>query len=155
MSLFAAPLPQMEGVSDARRRIMRAVRSKDTKPERLLRSLLHREGYRFRLHCRNLPGTPDIVFPGRMSVIEVRGCFFHAHEGCSRATLPVTRRDWWAAKFARNKRRDCANEEALGQLGWRLFVCWECDLRNAAATMSHVRRFLGPPKLAVKVKGGC
>lgn len=134
---------------------MRAVRSKNTKPERLLRALLHREGYRFRLHRRDLPGTPDIVFSGRMAVIEVRVCFFHAHEGCRHATLPVTRRDWWAAKFARNKERDHANEQTLRHLGWRLLVCWECELQNADFTMRRVQRFLGPPKPAVKVTARC
>ena len=133
-------------VPDARRRVMRAVRSKDTRPERCVRSLLHCEGYRFRLHRRDLPGTPDIVFPGRAAVIEVRGCFFHSHEGCPRATLPATRREWWAAKLRRNKERDHANEAAILRLGWRVLILWECELRDRDATRKRVRLFLGPPR---------
>ena len=135
----------MPDVPDVRRRIMAAVGSKNTKPERVVRSMLHAEGYRYRLHRSDLPGRPDIAFPSRSSVIEVRGCFWHSHEGCRRATVPATRRDFWAAKLSRNKVRDQANEAALKDLGWRVLIVWECELKDPEGVMTRIRRFLGPP----------
>ncbi len=132
-----------EGVPEARRRIMRAVRGKDTKPELALRSMLHRAGYRFRLHRRDLPGTPDLAFPGRMRAIEVRGCFWHAHEGCPRARVPATRREYWVPKLEANRARDARNAKALRRLGWRLLVVWECEMSDGARVMRRAARFLG------------
>lgn len=125
---------------------MQAVRSKNTKPELMLRSLLHREGYRFRLHRRSLPGTPDLVFPARRKAVEVRGCFWHGHAGCARAKLPATRQDYWIPKLEANRTRDAANERALALMGWRLLIVWECELREAAQVLKRVRRFLGEPR---------
>lgn len=127
---------------------MRAVRGKDTKPELELRSALHRLGYRFRLHRRDLPGSPDIVFPARRKAIEVRGCFWHAHEGCPRAREPATRTDYWGPKLAANKARDERNARSLRRLGWGLLVVWECQMGSAGRVVGRARRFLGPAAAA-------
>ncbi len=109
---------------------MSRIRGRDTGPEVMLRSLLHRAGYRFRLHDRNLPGSPDIVLAKHRTAILVHGCFWHRHEGCRNATTPSTRRDFWQAKFDGNVTRDKANEERLIDLGWHLIVVWECELKK-------------------------
>lgn len=134
-------------ISDARRRNMSAVRAKDTQPELLVRSQLHRLGYRFRLHRNDLPGRPDIVFPSRRKVVEVRGCFWHRHPDptCKKATLPATRSEWWETKLSGNAERDARNESALCAAGWSLLVLWECELRDHSATEQRLRAFLGAP----------
>lgn len=109
---------------------MSRIRGRDTGPEIILRSLLHRAGYRFRLHDRKLSGRPDIVLAKYRTAILVHGCFWHRHEGCSNATTPSTRRDFWQAKFDGNVARDQANEERLIDLGWRVIVVWECELKK-------------------------
>jgi len=134
-------------VSEVRRRNMQAVRSKDTKPEMAIRRLLHGMGYRYRLHVKDLPGKPDLVFPARRAIIEVRGCFWHRHAdpSCKNAILPATRREWWQAKLERNVARDRVNEEALSRLGWRVAVVWECEVRrDANMTVAGLADFLGP-----------
>lgn len=108
---------------------MAAVRSKDTKPERFIRSELHSRGYRFRLHRPDLPGKPDIVFPSRRCAIFVNGCFWHGHD-CPRGALPATRREFWEAKIGRNKARDAENQSRLEAAGWDVLVVWECDLHE-------------------------
>ena len=108
---------------------MSRVRSKDTTPELAIRSFLFRHGFRFRLHVSNLPGHPDIVLPKYKTIVEVRGCFWHRHPGCARATTPVNNADFWAAKFRRNVERDRTNELMLKELGWRVIVVWECELK--------------------------
>lgn len=113
-----------------RSEIMRRVRSKDTSPERKVRSLLHRRGFRFRLHRKDLPGAPDIVLPKYDTVIFVHGCFWHRHPGCSRATTPATRREYWLPKFERTVRRDAKNQAELRRLGWNVVIVWECELRD-------------------------
>ena len=110
--------------------VMSRIKNKDTKPEKLLRSLLHREGYRFRLHVRNLPGKPDVVFPKYKTVIFVHGCFWHRHEGCPNATTPKTRVAFWEGKFKRTMERDRQNQRELMALGWRVIVVWECELKR-------------------------
>lgn len=133
-------------VSDAKRRNMQAIRSKDTAPELTVRRLLHKLGYRYRLHRRDLPGRPDIVLGSRRKAIEVRGCFWHQHPdpGCSKATLPATRREWWAAKLQANVRRDSENLSALSAAGWDVLVVWECELRDYAELQTRLMDFLGP-----------
>lgn len=113
---------------DARKRsdIMSRIHSKDTTPERLVRRLLFAEGFRYRLHVRALPGVPDIVFPKHRAVIFVHGCFWHAHEGCARATVPATNEEFWQAKLARNRSRDREVRVALLESGWRVLTIWEC-----------------------------
>lgn len=107
---------------------MRAIRKKDTRPELLVRRRLHALGYRFRLHRRDLPGTPDIVLPRHKVVIQVHGCFWHQHPGCRHATRPRTNQDYWLPKLERNVARDAASAAALEALGWRVIILWECEL---------------------------
>ena len=109
---------------------MRSVLSKDTTPELEVRSFLFRNGFRFRLHVKNLPGHPDIVLPKYKTVIEVRGCFWHRHSGCKKATMPSTNTQYWQKKFTRNIERDRRTEKLLNELGWHLIVIWECELKK-------------------------
>lgn len=134
-------------VPDARRAIMRANKGKHTKPEITVRRMLHAMGYRFRLHRRNLPGTPDIVFPSRRKAIQVHGCFWHQHEGCSEAIIPSTRQEYWGPKLARNRERDREKEADLEALGWRSITVWECEIRDATRLSHTLQHFLGPPGL--------
>ena len=127
-----------------RARIMRAVRSRDTGPELLIRRLLHGQGYRFRLHRKDLPGSPDLVFPGRRKVIFVHGCFWHGHDCRRGARTPLTNQPYWTAKIARNRARDQAALTALAALGWDSLVLWECTLRDQDTLLSRARSFLGP-----------
>jgi DNA mismatch endonuclease Vsr len=136
--------PAFDDVPAARRRNLAAVASKDTAPELRVRRLLHRLGYRYRLHRRDLPGTPDIVLAARRKVLEVRGCFWHRHPdpACRNAVLPKVRADWWTAKLARNVARDERNLAALHELGWSVLVLWECEVRDEAALAARLRTFL-------------
>lgn len=125
-----------------RKQIMARVRSTDTKPELEVRRILHRLGYRFRLHKKDLPGTPDIVLSARRSVILVHGCFWHRHRRCRDASMPVTRPEFWKRKFAENTARDKRNSVAMTKLGWRVLVVWECELRNKTDLMEKLTNFL-------------
>lgn len=113
--------------SDTRSRMMSGIRGKDTKPELVVRSFLHRAGLRFRLHAK-LPGKPDLVFPRFRSVVFVHGCFWHRHEGCRFATTPASNAAFWQEKFAANARRDVRAKQQLEALGWRVLVIWSCQL---------------------------
>jgi len=128
---------------DARRRLMQAVKGKNTAPEIAVRSLLHRLGYRFRLHRKDLPGTPDIVFPGRHAVIFVHGCFWHGH-GCLIGRLPKSKLDYWEVKIEANRERDARQHAALGAACWRVLTVWQCELRDLAALEKKLGTFLGP-----------
>lgn len=127
---------------EIRRRTMQAVKSKDTAPELLVRSVAHRMGYRFRLHRKDLPGKPDLVFPGRRKAIFVHGCFWHGHDCARGARLPKSNRDYWTRKIVRNKERDRAACAALMHSGWTYLILWECDLRIDKALKARVRKFL-------------
>lgn len=116
--------------AEQKRRLMARFRSKDTKPEMLVRRELHRRGYRFRLHRRDLPGKPDIVLPRHAIAIFVHGCFWHQHDGCKIARVPKTRTEFWKMKFDGNRLRDHVAAERLAALGWRVIVLWECDVVN-------------------------
>jgi len=107
---------------------MSRIKGKDTKPELLLRSMLHKAGYRFRLHRKDLPGKPDIVLPKHRTVIFVNGCYWHRHEKCPNATTPKTRTEFWEAKFKDTVERDKRNVAELEALGWRVITAWECEL---------------------------
>ena len=109
---------------------MSRIGSRDTKPELVVRSVLHRMGYRFRLHRKGLPGTPDIVLPRHGTVIFVHGCFWHRHKGCSACYTPKTRTEFWENKFGDNVRRDRRNTKLLRQQGWRVLVVWECETES-------------------------
>ena len=121
---------------------MRAIRGTDTKPEIAVRSLVHRLGYRFRLHARDLPGKPDLVFPARRKVIFVHGCFWHSH-ACKTGLIPHSNRGFWLPKLRRTKARDRENLEALTKIGWRALVIWQCELKDSKAMRLRVKRFLG------------
>jgi len=128
--------------SDRRSFIMSSVRTKDTKPELQLRRLLHRLGYRFRLHRRDLPGCPDIVFPSRRKVIFVHGCYWHGHE-CRWGKLPKSRLDYWQPKISANRDRDARNVRELGALGWASLTVWQCELREPESLRTRLVDFLG------------
>lgn len=125
-----------------RRRCMAAIRGEDTKPELIVRSLVHRMGYRFRLHRRDLPGKPDLVFPGRRKIVFVHGCFWHQHPRCRYATRPATRRQFWAAKLDGNRRRDRKVRSQLRKLGWEVQVVWECQTKNLEQLERRLHEFL-------------
>ncbi len=112
-----------------RSEIMALVKSKDTKPELQLRRALHSKGFRFRIHQKKLPGCPDLVFAKYKTVIFVHGCFWHRHAGCRAASMPSSNISFWEGKFQRTLERDAQNIKNLKQLGWRVIVVWECDLR--------------------------
>lgn len=116
--------------ASARSRMMSGIKGKNSSPERLVRRLLFAAGFRFRLHRRDLPGTPDIVMPSRKIAIFVHGCFWHAHRGCRYAKVPATRPDFWIAKFQANVERDQRAIDKLAGMGWRVLCVWECATRN-------------------------
>ncbi|HNB26471.1 MAG TPA: DNA mismatch endonuclease Vsr [Alphaproteobacteria bacterium] len=123
---------------------MSRIRSRDTKPELRVRRLLHRLGYRFRLHRRDLPGNPDIVFPARMKVIFVHGCFWHRHPSkkCKLARLPKSRLEFWIPKLTANRVRDLRNQRMLRRLGWHFMVVWECEVRQSEQFKNKLIDFL-------------
>jgi DNA mismatch endonuclease (patch repair protein) len=123
---------------------MRLIRKVDTKPELIVRRLAHALGLRFRLHRRDLPGTPDLAFPRHRKVVLVHGCFWHQHEGCRLARQPRSKPDYWLPKLARNVERDRLVEARLAELGWEPLVIWECETRNADLIRERLARFLGP-----------
>lgn len=122
---------------------MGRIRNKDTKPELMVRSLLHGMGYRFTVNGpknRKLPGRPDIVLPKYRTVIFVHGCFWHRHKGCKETTTPKTRTEWWEAKFGGNVERDRRNQRDLRKLGWKVIVVWECQTKKETKLVSLRRR---------------
>ncbi|WP_238375811.1 very short patch repair endonuclease [Ectothiorhodospira magna] len=121
---------------------MSRVRSKDTKPEMRVRRLVHGMGYRYRLHRRDLPGCPDLVFPSRWAVIFVHGCFWHRHRGCALARLPKSRVEFWEAKLEGNRLRDENNQRRLRELGWRVLIVWECQVADLEGTAEKIKGFL-------------
>src|SRR5436190_9848008 len=133
----------MDTISPQRRsENMRSIRSRDTKPELVVRSLAHRLGYRFRLHRKDLAGRPDLVFPGRCKVVFVHGCFWHQHSNCIDGRLPKSRISYWTPKLRRNKKRDKANRDKLRRLGWQTFVVWDCDTKNLPELSRRLNKFL-------------
>ena len=127
-----------------RRENMQAIRSKDTKPEMVVRRLVHRMGYRYRLHRRDLPGRPDLVFSGKKKIIFVHGCFWHQHpdENCKVAHRPQSNKEYWEPKLQRNQERDRQNQIALEALGWGVLVLWECELKDETLLMGRLDNFL-------------
>ncbi len=121
--------------------LMSRVRSKDTKPEWVLRSALHRLGFRYRLRRKDLPGKPDLVFAKYRTVVFVNGCFWHRHPGCSQATTPKSNVEFWERKFRRNVERDARNHQVLCEYGWRVVVVWECELYSK--TVETIERVVG------------
>lgn len=126
----------------ARSAHMRRIRKIDTKPEIVVRRMAHALGLRFRLHRRDLPGTPDIVFPRHRKIVQVHGCFWHQHEGCRLARQPKSRLDYWLPKLARNMERDRTAAEQLAALGWEALTIWECETRAADLVRARLAAFL-------------
>mgnify|MGYP001045471488 FL=1 len=131
-------------ITPARSQLMARIRRSDTKPERIVRSVLHRLGYRFRIQFKGVPGRPDITFPGRRQAIQVHGCFWHQHSGCRHARIPATRRDFWEAKFARNRERDDRLLAEAQSQGWEVLTLWECGIADDAGLEQTLVAFLGP-----------
>ncbi|MBO2971053.1 very short patch repair endonuclease [Burkholderia pseudomallei] len=121
---------------------MSRIKGKDTKPELIVRSLIHRMGYRYRLHRKGLPGRPDLVFAKRRKAIFIHGCFWHRHEGCHLARLPKSRLDFWLPKLEANAARDKEVEQRLAELGWKVLTIWECEVKEEEALASRIRAFL-------------
>jgi DNA mismatch endonuclease, patch repair protein len=121
---------------------MARVRSKNSRPELVVRKIVFALGYRYRLHAADLPGRPDIVFRKRRKVIFVHGCFWHRHGGCALARLPKSRLDFWVPKLEGNRERDEKNKRALAREGWKVLTIWECQLNDTACLGDAVRRFL-------------
>lgn len=117
---------------------MSRIKSRDTKPELIVRSVLHKAGYRFRLHSKILPGNPDIVLPKYKTVIFVHGCFWHRHENCKFAYMPKTRVDFWQSKFLKNIERDAQAIKNLEESGWKVVVIWECQTKNIDKLRTYI-----------------
>ena len=120
---------------------MRKIRSKDTAPELVVRRLLYRLGYRYRLHGNKLPGRPDIVFYGRRKVVFVHGCFWHQHSGCREGRTPSSRPEYWEPKLRRNRERDAAHFAQLRAMGWSVLVIWECEITDTESLGLRLRAF--------------
>ncbi|WP_272867606.1 very short patch repair endonuclease [Sinorhizobium meliloti] len=129
-------------ISPARSALMARIGPRDTKPEMIVRRMVHALGYRFRLHRRDLPGSPDLVFPRLRKVIFVHGCFWHRHPGCKKATSPKTRVDFWQQKFSMNVERDARKEEELGEQGWDVKIVWECETRDIVTLSTQLAEWL-------------
>lgn len=125
---------------EKRSEIMRKVKSKDTGPEKKVRSLLHSLGFRFRIHRKDLPGKPDIVLPKYKTVIFVHGCFWHGHEDCKLARTPKSRQFYWVDKIKKNSERDLKNQKELSNLGWNVLILWECKIRSKLGLTDEVSR---------------
>lgn len=123
------------------------MRSKDTKPEFVVRRLTHSLGYRFRLHRKDLPGRPDLVFPGRRAAVFVHGCFWHGHDCAKGMKRPATNAEFWNAKLDSNRVRDERHVSQLEAAGWKVLVLWECGLKDLQQVSRQLRDFLGPPGL--------
>ena len=137
----------IDRISSANRsRIMSRIRGKNTKPEIRVRHLVHSLGYRYRLHRRDLPGTPDLVFPGRRKVIFVHGCFWHQHD-CPRGSRPSSNKRFWNAKLKQNVERDNKNISDLIAAGWSVLVVWECETKSQTALSSRITSFLEQQRL--------
>lgn len=132
---------------------MKSVRSKDTKPEMMIRRSLHALGFRYRLHVKHLPGTPDIVFPGRKKLVFVNGCFWHSHLDCKYGHPPKKNTEFWTEKLSRNVARDKNVRILLSDLGWEHFTIWECEAKASGGATPELLAFLRSPKLPHKRKG--
>lgn len=135
----------MDKISQERRRKnMQAIKSKDTKPELLVRKIVTQLGYRYRLHRKDIPGKPDLAFIARKKAIFVHGCFWHRHllESCKIARLPKSNTIYWEEKLSKNATRDAANLEKLNGLGWKYIIIWECELKNSSELTEKIEKFL-------------
>jgi len=127
---------------DRRSENMRKIRSKDTSPEIAVRRIVHRMGFRYRLHVHALPGRPDLVFPRLSKIIQVQGCFWHQHSGCPQAHIPKTRIRYWRSKLKKNQQRDGENEKRLRTAGWDVLTIWECETRELGIVTTRITELL-------------
>lgn len=127
---------------------MSRIRSRDTRPEMIVRSIVHRLGYRFSLHKKDLPGKPDLVLVRHLKIIDVHGCFFHMHDCRYGRVVPVQNADFWKAKRLGNAARDQRNLKALRRAGWKVMIVWECETKNLPKLSKRIERFLAPQKSA-------
>ena len=143
----------MADIVDSQRRseMMAGIKGRDTGPERIVRRIAHGLGFRYRLHRKDLPGRPDLVFPRHRLAVFVHGCFWHRHNGCRYAYTPKSRVMFWMEKFAGNVTRDRRNEEALRNLGWRVLVIWECETKDE----EHIERKLAEGVHRARFPVGC
>lgn len=130
---------------EKRRALMSKIKGGNTAPEMIVRRLVFSMGYRYRLHRKDLPGRPDLVFRSRKSVVFVHGCFWHQHKGCKKATIPKTRTEFWSKKLNRNAERDVEVRKALTKLGWRVLTIWECETKEPNNLTVKIREFLDNP----------
>lgn len=128
---------------EKRSEIMSRIRGKNTSPEMIVRKLVFSLGYRYRLHSKNLPGKPDLIFLGRKKIIFVHGCFWHSHE-CKIGHLPKSRINYWQPKLLANRRRDMSNISSLVDVGWKILVIWECETKDLAKLKEAICNFLAP-----------
>ena len=135
---------------EQRRHIMQAVKGKNTMPELIVRRVLHGMGYRYRLHRRDLPGTPDIAFISRRKAIFVHGCFWHSHD-CPKGRLPKSRLEYWQPKLKKNKERDRTKEDHLRSLGWRVLVIWQCEIVDLEALALRLQDFVDERETAIDI----
>jgi DNA mismatch endonuclease (patch repair protein) len=125
-----------------RSRIMARVKSRDTAPEKMVRKILHRMGYRFRLRSAKLPGKPDVILPKHKKIVFVHGCFWHGHEGCRRSLRPASNSEYWNRKIDRNIARDARVQQELKEMGWKVLVIWQCQMRDASTVEERLEGFL-------------
>lgn len=125
-----------------RSEVMSGIRSKDTVPELTVRRIVHRMGFRYRLHVAHLPGRPDLVFSRLRKVVEVRGCFWHQHGGCRDSHIPKSGSEYWVPKLAGNRKRDKEHEKGLRSLGWQVLIIWECELKDMDSAAERILSFL-------------
>ena len=136
-------MKQKEPPVDALRSMnMARIQQKNTRPEIFVRRLLHSLGFRFRLHGKDLPGSPDIVFRSRKKVVFVHGCFWHRHQGCTKSATPKTRTDFWNTKFQANEARDATVQNMLLKMGWEYLIVWECELNEPKLLSQKLCKFL-------------
>jgi DNA mismatch endonuclease (patch repair protein) len=127
---------------EKRSHIMSRVRGKNTNTEREVRSIIHRMGFRFRLHCKELPGSPDIVLPKLKKIVLVHGCFWHGHSGCTRSARPTSNSEFWNNKLERNAQRDADKLTQLQELGWHVLIVWGCEIKNTEELQARLEAFL-------------
>ena len=128
---------------ERRSELMSRVRSKETKPERIVRRFLFSQGFRYRLHDKRYPGTPDLVLPKYKTFVLIHGCFWHGHENCRAAGLPESNREFWESKLTRNKERDLAVLGELEQSGWQVITVWECEIKSVRKRVIRLERLIG------------
>lgn len=143
----------MNTVDPKRSAQMRLIKSRNTKPEMKVRKTLHAQGLRYRLHAKELPGKPDLVFPSRKIAVFVHGCFWHRHKGCANARMPKSGLDYWETKLSRNVERVHLQKAQLRKTGWRVLVIWECETRKGQALIKLARRILAAPAKSPKSTG--